>query len=244
MIEINLLPVELRQVEGTPPARLGAILGGIAVAGVLVALVIKFYLVDIPAINLEIKNRDSEIANLQERKKAVEGVIAQIETLQKKVKTLDNLIQSRVRFARLLDTLTNSMPKEGVWFRTFSIQPIAGGGGGLGAGGKKYQINLQGYTTAPSELDRRALLTELINNMEDRFRVQDVDPKTGISNFLGVKFDRPRLIGFTEISGVPDLPTDTDPKIVRALKPRMSKVGLDFSMTLSFELPAPKEAQQ
>src|SRR6201999_1051126 len=98
-------------------------------------------------------------------KKAVEEIINQITTLETKVKTLDNLIQSRVRFARVLDTLANSMPKEGVWFRTFSIQPLAGGGGGLGASGKKYQINLQGYTQAPSEQDRRALLTELINNM-------------------------------------------------------------------------------
>lgn len=243
MIEINLLPVELRQVEGTPPARLGAILGGIVVAGVLVVLVLKFYLVDIPAINLEIKNRESEIANLQERKKAVEAVIAQIETLEKKVKTLDNLIQSRVRFARVLDTLVNAMPKEGVWFRTFSIQPLVGGGGGLGAGGKKYQINLQGFTTAPSELDRRALLTELMNNMVDRFRVQDVDPKTGVSNFLGVKFDQPRLIGFTEVTSLPDLPIETDAKIVRALKPKMTKVALDFSMTLAFEMPAAKEGQ-
>jgi len=241
MIEINLLPVELRQVEGTPPARLGAILGGIAIAGVLVAFVIKFYIVDIPAMKLEITNREAEIKNLEERKKSVEAVIAQIDTLKAKVKTLDNLIQSRVRFARLLDTLTNSMPKDGVWFRTFSIQPIGGGGGGLGGSGKRYQINLQGFTTAPSELDRRALLTELINNMEDRFRVQDVDPKTGISNFLGVKFDRPRLIGFTEVTSIPELPAETDPKILRVMKPKMSKVGLDFSMTLSFELPAPKE---
>jgi len=243
MIEINLLPVELRQVEGTPPARLGAILGGIAVAGVLVVLVVKFYLVDIPAINLEIKNREAEIANLQERKKAVEAVIAQIDTLEKKVKTLDNLILSRVRFARVLDTLVNAMPKEGVWFRTFSIQPIAGGGGGLGAAGKKYQINFQGYTTAPSELDRRALLTELMNNMVDRFRVQDVDAKTGVSNFLGVKFDQPRLIGFTEVTSLPDLAAETDPKIVRALKPKMTKLALDFSMTLSFEMPLAKEGQ-
>lgn len=244
MIEINLLPVELRQVESTPPARLGSILGGIAVACVLSFFVIKYYFIDIPAIRLEIKNRETEIANLQERKKAVEAVIAQIDTLKKKVKTLDDLIQSRVRFARVLDSLANAMPKEGVWFRTFSIQPLAAvGAPGLGGGGKKYQINLQGFTTAPSEQERRTLLTELINNIETRFRVEDVDPKTGVSNFLGVKFDRPRLIGFVEMNALPELPQGTDPKIVAALKPRTTKQALDFSMTLSFELPAPKEPQ-
>jgi Tfp pilus assembly protein PilN len=239
MIEINLLPEEYRQVEGTPAARLITILVGIAAACVLGILVFKFYFMDIPQMKTEIANRETEIKALTEQKKTVEGIIAQIDTLKLKVKTLDDLIQGRIRYGRLLDTLANAMPAEGVWFRSFSIQPLnstARAGFGSSAG-KQFQINLQGFTQAPTEKERRDRLTDLYNNIENAFLVKDVDPKTKINKFMGLKFDAPRVVGFSEVTSVPEF-KDADPKILQALQPQITKQGLDFSMTLTFELPA------
>src|SRR3954463_10867667 len=110
MIEINLLPEEMRQTEGTPPARLAVIIVGVAIACVIGFFITKYYVVEIPKMVNEIKNREVEIKELQVKKDAINKIIAEIEVLNTKVQTLDKLIMSRLRFARLLDRLCDSVP--------------------------------------------------------------------------------------------------------------------------------------
>lgn len=237
MIEINLLPEEMRQAEGTPPARFAVIIAGVVLASGIGVITGKYYLVDIPSMKTEIKNRDLEIAALRQREQNVKDTIAKIETLKQKVATLDNLIQSRLRYARLLDYLCNTVP-EGVWFRSFNMQPdnTPPGPGSL-PGAKRYMISLTGYTTggsgATAALEQRNRLKDLMDKLEYWFREVSVDSKTGINGFVGGKFNRPKLVS-TVVTSVPQ-PNERDPKILKALDP--PKDGLDFSMTLSFELP-------
>jgi len=233
MIEINLLPEELRQTEGTPPARLAAIIVGVVVACGIGVMIGKRYLVDIPVMQSEIKNRESEITNLKKKEQDVKNTIAQIETLKAKVATLDNLIQSRIRYSRLLDRLCDAVP-DGVWFKSFNVLPDnAPPPPGTLPGGKRYMISLTGYTTGKDALEQNARLTTLMNNLDNWFRVVDVDPKTGINRRLGARFKQPHLIG-ANWGPVPQ-PVEKDPKVLKALD--APKDGLDFSMTLGFELP-------
>lgn len=250
MIEINLLPSEMRQVEGTPPARLVTILAGVAVACVLGLLVGKTYIHEIPAMRDEIKNRDAEIAIRKKRKAEVETIIKNIETLNKKVQTLDGLILSRVRFARILDVLASAMPAEGVWFRSFSIQPLSNvGGGGLGGqSGKRFQINLQGYSTGPTDEVRGLRMNELQRNINQWFTQDNVDPTTKIHNFLGLRFNEAKMVGYQEITSLSEfkepagLTKEQSAQLARSLAPYTTKVARDFSMTLAFELPPPPDA--
>jgi Tfp pilus assembly protein PilN len=233
MIEINLLPEEMRQTEGTPPARLFTIIGGVVVACVLGVFISQYYFIRIPNMNVEIANRKADIEDLKKKEIAVKETIKKIETIKAKVATLESLIYSRVRYARLLDRLCDAMP-DGAWFKSFNVQRI-GGGGGLGKGGDVYQINVTGFTIGNSELDRNQKLTELMNNLEYHFRVVDCDPKTGLNNFCGAIFERPNLS--SKGSGTAPAPTDKDPRVAQVLLKLAPKDAINFVMSLKFELP-------
>jgi hypothetical protein len=244
MIEINLLPEDLRQTEGTPIARLAAIMASVVVACGLGVLIAFYYMVYIPRIKDDIKQREADIVNLKQRKEEVDAIEAQIAKLKEKVAALDNLNQSRMRYGRLLNKLCDSMP-EGVWFKGFSVTTDAAGGGGPGGGGKRYMITLQGTVTGatPVEMDKR--ITELVNGMVREFSIVREEwkgppgatppPLYGYSKELGAKFFRPEISSIQFINlPVPDL----KPEVIKAINPPTT--GLDFSMTFGFEMPPAK----
>ncbi|HYG74080.1 MAG TPA: hypothetical protein VEK08_03665 [Planctomycetota bacterium] len=237
MIEINLLPEEMRQTEGTPPARLATILVGVVAATVISFFVAKFWLVEIPNMKGEIKNRKVEIEALKKRKEEVEKTIAAIDALKQKVDTLDKLIQSRVRFARILDRLCDAVPPDGAWFRSFNVVADNTASSGLPGAGKRYKINLSGYTTGETDLDQAQRLFDLMTRLEKEFRERDVDAKTGVNMFLSAKFDRVTLVnrGATTIPA-PQL-NDKEKKLLKALK--IPTNGMDFVLTMGFEMRSP-----
>jgi len=241
MIEINLLPEELRQAEGTPPARFGAIIAGVVLACAIGFWIGKYYLVDIPGMRTDIQIIDGEIAALKQRKEKIKVMEDELNKNNQKATTLNNLIHSRIRYARLLNYLCNAVP-DGVWFKSFNVQtdnsPLPSDLPPL-PGAKRYMISLTGYTTASSsgnpaqarkeENDR---LAELMNNLAHWFCEDGVD-KDRVSIFLGARFRAPRLIAAT-VTNLPP-PVETDPLVLKALD--APKEGLEYSMTLSFELP-------
>jgi len=242
MIEINLLPEEMRRTEGTPPARLMAILGSVVAACAIGFFIGKYHLVSIPAMENDIKTVDIEIKGLTEQKTLVEAIRADITNLETKVAALNNLLQSRVRFCRVLDRLCNSVP-EGVWFRTFTISPdVMPQSPG---GGKRYMISLSGYAAGSTEVDMNRKLTELRTNMRREFNVRPEGPVPanapadfGWNKFINAKFDAPNLLGKTIVPNLPGPPGDLDEKVRKNID--IMKAGLDFNMTISFEMPAPK----
>jgi len=249
MIEINLLPDELRQAEGTPPARLATIMASVVVACGLSVLVSKYYMVDIPSEKSAIKTCDTQIADLQKKLEEVKKIDAEIDVLKGKVAALTNLSDGRMRYARLFEKLCNSMP-DGVWFRTFVVAPDSGGSRFFKAplGGKRYSIAFTGYSTGDTPKDMDNKLTELMNNMRTQFGIpkdgespKQVDgsdqPDWGYNKWLGARFDPPRLLGTVFVSGLPAPPPMTAEQ-KKVLNPPSS--GLDFRMNFTFEMPLAK----
>ena len=156
-------------------------------------------------------------------------------------KVLSNLVKSRLLYARLLDRLCNAMPED-VWFKSFNVQtdnapPPMDLTPGPNA--KRYMISLTGFATAstasnPAQArnEENIRLAELMNKLKKWFCEDGVDDNQ-VSIFLGARFRAPRLITATVMT----LPTplETDPAMLKALD--APKEGLDFSMTMSFELP-------
>lgn len=246
MIEINLLPVEFRKTEGTPTPRLAGIFLSVALACGVSVFIAKYYFVEIPDMIQKIKFAKSDIEELEKKKIIVDNIKSEIKNLYQKVAALDNLNQSRIRHARVLDRLCNATP-DGVWFRTFSIIPDNANIPSITPAGKRYQISLTGYTTGSNELEMNKKLKELIISLENEFGVlQDKDkpakgqlppPNIGFSEFLGLRFDKPQYLQGNFIPRLPD-PVVSDPKILKQINTPTQ--GLDFSLKLGFQLPAPK----
>jgi Tfp pilus assembly protein PilN len=236
MIEINLLPEDLRQTEGTPPARLFTIIGGVVVSCVLGVFISQYYFVKIPNMKVEIQNRKTEIEDLKKQEIAVNETIKKIATIKAKVATLETLIHSRIRYARLLDRLCDAMP-DGAWFRTFTVQKDTTGGSG-GGRGDRYQINVSGYTLGNTDYDKAQKLAELMNSLEYHFMKVDCDPKTGINKFCNAKFERPNLL--SRQHGTLPAPTNKDPRVLKELEKIAPKEAFEFVMTLKFEVPMPE----
>jgi len=241
MIEINLLPEEHRQAEGTPPARFFAIIAGVVVACGIGFWIGKFYLVDIPTMKTEIAIRDKEIEALKVRQEKMKIVEEELRKSKDKATTLNDLIHSRIMYGRLLSYLMKAVP-DGVWFRSFNVLPDNGPPPADLTplpNAKRYMISLTGYTTAKVESfgpearkDQDDRLAELMNNLKSWFCDNGVDDKQ-ISIFLGARFRQPRLISKT-VTTLPT-PMETDAEVLKALA--APKEGLEFSMTMSFELP-------
>ncbi|MFH0939122.1 MAG: hypothetical protein V1899_07575 [Planctomycetota bacterium] len=235
MIEINLLPEELRRAEGTPPARLLTIFMSVALVCIIGSLIGSYYFKALCK-HQAITQANSDIDSLQKRKVVVDQTQTEIINLKEKVKALNNLIQSNARYGRVLHRLCNAMPN-GVWLRTFAVtsdpNPSA-----MPTSGKRYQIALTGYTTGLTALEMDRKLTDLMNNFRREFEVPDklpvgqpLPPDFGWCKFINAKFSLPQLIGATRVDlAAPDI----DPKI----KISVPKEGLDFQLTLSFELPS------
>ncbi|HEY3319643.1 MAG TPA: hypothetical protein VGP72_04115 [Planctomycetota bacterium] len=236
MIEINLLPDEMRQPEGTPPARLAVIILGVVFAGLIGSFVAKYQLVAIPGMRTEIKNREIEIKAKEKDKADIEVLIAKIDTINQKVETLEKLMQSRVRYSRLLDRLCQAVNegKDGAWFRSFNVATT-----GSGVGGAKFLINLSGYTTGKLMTERTEKLADLLNSLDKQFRQRDCD-KSGVNQFLGAKFEKPNLISWTPAKPPPF--TSNDARLMKEVK--TPEDAIDFVMTMDFELATNQAAAQ
>jgi Tfp pilus assembly protein PilN len=246
MIEINLLPEEMRRTESTPPVRMLAIVASIVCACAMVFFVVRYHTVDMPKIAAEIATADSDIKNYNDKKARVTQLQTDIETLKSKLNTLENLQQSRIRYARLLDRLCDANP-DGVWFRTFNVVPEVAGvvSGSAGTGGKRYQVALTGYTTGATDQEMDEKLVVLLNNIRSQFSVLKEDTITpvtapldfGFDKFISAKFDSPISPRRILVNEMP-LPTNLDIKSKKNVE--IYKRGLDFILNVSFEMPAPK----
>ena len=235
MIEIILLPDELRRVTGTPPARLLTILISVAAACTIGAMTGSYYF-KVMSKRQEIATAKSDIDSLQKRKVAVDQTRNEIMNLEEKVKALNNLIQSNARYGRVLHRFCNAVPV-GVWFRTFTVTSDMSPST-IPNAGKRYQIALTGYTTGLTALEMDRKLTELMNNFRREFETPDkpsvAQPPPsdfGWCKFINAKFSLPQLIGAS-------LATLSAPDIDSKIKISAPKEGLDFQLMLNFEVPS------
>ena len=255
MIEINLLPEELRQTEGTPLPRLVAILGSVVVACGLGVLVSFYYMVYIPRVNDDIKITKNDIDGLKVQEADVTAKTEEINKLTNKVNTLNNLTDSRMRYGRLLDKLANTVVGlDGVWYKSFAISPDGGGGGAPGAAsGKRYKITLSGTIIGENGAVTSAKFADLMANITTQFSIpkeewkgkpgEQMPPNFGFSKELGARFYRPPSADFSDIGigGIEPLPgaAPFTPEQIDKLK--VPKQGLDFKFDMAFEMPPPKQ---
>jgi hypothetical protein len=184
-----------------------------------------------------------EKENLLKRQKEVDEITAQIEIYNKKIQDLDDLNLSRVRFARLFDRMTNAVP-EGVWFRSFSVNPDASISLRYAPAGRRYVITMSGNAIGATPQERDHKITELLSNLEKQFNIPPENAPVpnpppedfGFCKFIGARFERPRPSGIT--TGTLTPLSGIDPKLVVQINP--PKEGADFSVQVVFDMPAPK----
>ncbi len=233
MIEINLLPEEMRRVESTPPVRLAMYLFWIVAACIGGVWILYYYRVYIPKIKEDIAITEVDIKKWTEKKMEVEKVEGEIAVLKQKVEAVDKLEQGRIKYARLLDRLCEAVNRvDGAWFREFNITPE----GAMPGGGARYRIDLPGYVIGNTPLERKQKYNALLDNLTYFFRKQDVPPdeKDGFNVFLNAKFFEPKFGGYTDFITPPQ---PVDPELKKNNAPK-EKGALEFLLSMSFQLRA------
>ncbi|MBE7463492.1 MAG: hypothetical protein HS116_08310 [Planctomycetes bacterium] len=257
MIEINLLPPELRQSEGTPLPRLMGIIVGVVLAVIGGVFVSNYYFVEIPKANQQIdqlkKDKQTLLAQVEEVKK-LEGEIASI---KEKVAGLENLRNSRILWARLLDTFSQSVPSN-VTIRQISFAPDAAPQFGIPEG-PRYRMNFTGLAAGESDQECANRHREFYTSLKKTFRVPDPDELSkqlaaqqaagpeanqvgsrklppGYNEFLRMRYYEPVALSLQPIP-MPRLAVAAETVVV---PPR----GLNFSFSMGFALPPPQGAGQ
>jgi len=244
MIEINLLPDGIRTTEGTPPRRFALYIAFLMLFLGLCFTIGKYIRVEIPRATTAIQTATILKENLEAKKKQVDELSAKIDDLNKKIADLDDLNLSRVRFARLFDRLTNAVPPEGVWFRSFTVGPDASPSLRYAPAGRRYAITMSGNAIGATNLERSRKITELLSNLEKQFNIppesapvpNPIPEDYGFCKFVGARFEKPKPSGIA--STVLPTMTGVDPKVLAQLNP--PKEGADFSVQIIFDMPAPK----
>jgi len=256
MIEINLLPADMRQAEGTPLPRLASILGGALAATLGVVLVANYYIIDIP------KTRQSQKIE-EDRKKSEEGKKAELDKIKEeitkikvKVAALNNLERNRVRWARLLDVFSKCVP-DGCVVRSFQI--AAAGQAADGSTGRMFKLTITGFTSGDNNLECTRKLTDMWNTFKNQMVPKDaaapvVPPAGGPDpvaaqvgsgsslppNFhkqMALRFDEPVIKQYRP-TVLPDIPPD-QMNAEQRRRWRKPAMGLDFTIELTFALPPP-----
>jgi Tfp pilus assembly protein PilN len=240
MIEINLLPDEMKRPEGTPLPRLLSIMASVILMAVGGLLISKYYVVEIPKTKELIRGQEGEKKRLQQEVARVEALDKEIEKIKAKVAAWRSLENSRILYARFLDVFSRAVP-EGCVITSFTLAEDRTGTGGEG---KHFKISLSGMTVGNSQQDCQAKLRETINDFKKTFQVADKKPVSeplpgakealpGYHKFLGLKFEEPRILKFTPRGSPPSLMGVNENDRKRFAMPESS---LDFSMSFGFAM--------
>jgi Tfp pilus assembly protein PilN len=240
MIEINLLPEELRKSDGTPPARLLVIFLSVGLLCATGFMVVQYHFVSIPGKLDEKRNLETDIAQLKIQEALVQAKKSSIQTLDTKIKALTDLSNSRVRYGKMMDLIWDAVP-EGVWFRSFKVVADTSGATVGAPGAKAYSIELLGYATGDKDSDRTNKLVELVSGLRQKLEIKD-KPRTGdtvpakygvCSQLDNVSFVHIEVPDSKLVDTLPE-PTEIDAKAKETLKP--PKQALDFTMSIKFQM--------
>ena len=117
MIKVNLLPIEKRKAEGTPLPRFMAIVGGV-VASLLLLVGFAFIWLQAGAVDREIGDLDSQIAQAKQKTLQKNALEAQVKGLRGRNDAIVAIEKSRsVLWAERLDRLAQVLDKQArkVW---------------------------------------------------------------------------------------------------------------------------------
>lgn len=170
MIEINLLPQELRQPEGTPLPRLLTAMGGVILAVLAGVVAAKFHLKDIPETKEKITLQTAERDRLQKQVEQVNAIRNDINSINEQVNALRNLANSQILWSRMLDYWAKTVPNNCVIGR-FTIRKDAGVGGG-GPMGTRYVTEISGFSVADTDTECDNQFRKFMNNIRSEFKTK------------------------------------------------------------------------
>lgn len=140
MIKINLLPVKAAKKK--EKIFIQMLFGGLVIILALAGIGWRYYtqLDRIEAVELEIKKTEEKIKKLQEAKKKFEELKKKKDILEKQLAAITKLDTGRDWFIRVLEKITESVPRKQVWISTLKF-----GGGGRQGGANSITISGQSY---------------------------------------------------------------------------------------------------
>ncbi|MCK6474739.1 MAG: DUF4407 domain-containing protein [Planctomycetes bacterium] len=174
MIEINLLPHELRQPEGTPLPRLLTAMGGVILAVLAGVVAAKFHLKDIPETREKIALQTAERDRLQKQVEQVNAIRNEINSINERVNALRNLANSQILWSRMLDYWAKAVPNNCVIGR-FTIRKDAGTGGG-GPMGTRFVTEISGFSVADTDTECDNQFRKFMNNIRSEFKTNIDQP--------------------------------------------------------------------
>jgi len=122
MIEINLLPPEMRKVDRTSLKRLMGMVASVVLVSASViglALTIKAYRAEVAASVAA----TAEVARLEPLAKEYDVLAAEVKNSETRIQTIDDIRATRMRWAMKLDQLYTILP-EYVWFEKVTLKKL------------------------------------------------------------------------------------------------------------------------
>jgi len=146
MIEINLLPLEHRPIDRTPAPRLATLLIGTLLASLLVVVSGYFWYVRKPQLANEYRNLKTQQKQFQDDALEVDQIDGKIREYRARQGTVVTLIDQRVSWTRLLDSLADKCTEDPkVWLTELDYTAAMQIGFMVGGGEKGDTIKLIGY---------------------------------------------------------------------------------------------------
>ncbi len=175
MIEINLLPEELRRVEGTPLPRLLTICLGVAICVTLLFLN-WFYFNETAKAKAKLKKVEKNLVAEKGRIKKLDKLIQKITTIKAHVSTIEDLYRERIIWAKVLFDLKHivnqqeynkqNKEREYIWFTDLVLGSKKVGGGMLGMPSQSVKlITIKGVASARGTRRATAMIRSLIDTM-------------------------------------------------------------------------------
>lgn len=174
MIEINLLPENLRKAESTPLPRQLTIYLGVAVCAGLLFLN-WFYMNESSKADKKLKRVTAEVNQEQQKITALDNLIAEIEQIKSHVTTVEDLYRNRTIWAKILFDLKNIINEqeynkandalEYLWLTSLSLEESRSSGGFGMPAQKTKTMKLEGQASAKNTRRATMMVRNLIDSM-------------------------------------------------------------------------------
>ena len=128
MIEVNLLPPELRPLDRTPLPRLLSILGGVAITGLEVVWLLLLFKKTIPDEEWTVKQKRGNLKTLAPQTEKLNKIKAETAEFVQHETEILALLKKRRRWTPILDRLASLVPEK-VWLTRLNYTPPQTGGG-------------------------------------------------------------------------------------------------------------------
>ena len=138
MIKINLLPTKAAKKKERILSEviIGVLIIALAVVGLSVRYVSQVRKIE--DVEKNIRTTEQKIQQLQEAKKKYEELLKKSKILEQQLQAIDDLEQNRDWFIRVLDKITESVPRKQVWITSLTYGGGKGGENSINASGKSY----------------------------------------------------------------------------------------------------------